>query len=233
MILNTIRGEAMQDKNKRKAFVERARDISIRHFADTAATYDTAYGTISPMHAESVREFLILLGPDAAVLDAACGTGVYFEMLLQHASRLFGIDQSEAMLSEARQKWPEVKTRCLALQHLQFCEEFAGAFQGVVCINALEWVLRDDWAAVLAGFRHVLSAGGLLYVTIEIPGEDERRALAQGPEEGAEAGEVAVHYWYNHFPAVDDVLAWAAQHGFRKEAHRHCAYYHHLLLRLT
>lgn len=224
----------MQDVNsKRQAFVVRARDISLRHFADTADKYDTVYGTIRPTHAESVREFLSQLDSDAAILDAACGTGVYFEMLTQQTSRLLGTDQSEAMLIKARQKWPGVRTRCLALQDLKSCDDLASAFQGVVCIDALEWILRDDWAGVLAGFRHVLAARGLLYLTVEIPGEDENRALAAAREEGAEVGEIAVHYWYNHFPALDDVLTWAAQHGFRKESHRQCAHYHHLLLRLS
>jgi cyclopropane fatty-acyl-phospholipid synthase-like methyltransferase len=219
--------------SKRQAFVQRAREISVRHFADTANQYDTVYGSIGVMHAESVRDFLDRLAPNSSVLDAACGTGVYFEMLAPSTSSLLGIDQSEAMLAKAREKWPQVKTRRLALQDLQSCTDLAGAFHGVVCIDALEWVLRDDWATVLAGFRHVLATDGLLYFTIEIPGEDESRALTAAPEEGAAAGEVAVHYWYNHFPNIDEVLAWVARHGFRKVSHRQCAHYHHLLLRLT
>ena len=218
--------------SKRQAFVERAREIALRHFDESATKYDTIYGSIEPVHAECVRQFLGKLGPDSSILDAACGTGNYFGMLALSTGRVLGIDQSEAMLDQARQKWPGVETRRLALQDLHSSADLAGKFGGVVCIDALEWIMRADWPNVLAGFRNVLAGGGILYITVEKPGEEESRALAVSPEEGAVDGEITVHYWYNHFPDVNEVLAWTLEYGFRKEAHRQCAHYHHLLLRL-
>jgi cyclopropane fatty-acyl-phospholipid synthase-like methyltransferase len=218
---------------RRKAFVERARDISLRHFQETATKYDTVYAEIGSVHAESVREFLGKLPPNAAILDAACGTGTYFEMLAPFAGRLLGIDQSDAMLAKAREKWPDVETEPVALQDLQARDDLAGTFNGVVCIDALEWVMKSDWPTVLSGFRNVLADSGLLYLTIEIPGEDERRALAAEREDGAAPGEIGVHYWYNHFPKLDDVLRWTSEHGFREESKRQCAHYHHLILRVS
>ncbi len=218
---------------KRRAFVERARDISLRHFQETATKYDTIYGSIGAVHAECVKEFLGKLPPRPAILDAACGTGTYFEMLVPCAGRLLGIDQSDAMLAKAREKWPDVDTEPLALQDLQSRDDFAGKFDGIVCIDALEWVMRSDWPRVLSGFRNALADSGLLYVTIEIPGEEERRVLAEAREEGAVPGEIGVHYWYNHFPEIDEVLRWTSDHGFREEVHRRSAHYHHLLLRLS
>src|SRR5258708_26605714 len=137
---------------KRRAFVERARDISLRHFQETATKYDTIYGSIGAVHAECVKEFLGKLPPRPAILDAACGTGTYFEMLVPCAGRLLGIDQSDAMLAKAREKWPDVDTEPLALQDLQSRDDFAGKFDGIVRIDALEWAIRSDGPRVLAGF---------------------------------------------------------------------------------
>jgi cyclopropane fatty-acyl-phospholipid synthase-like methyltransferase len=219
--------------DKRQAFVERAKDISLRHFQKTASKYDTVYGSIGEMHAQCVQEFLGKLPPRPNILDAACGTGTYFQMLAPCAGRLLGIDQSDAMLAKAREKWPDVATEPLMLQELLSRHDLSGQFHGVVCIDALEWVMKNDWPTVLSGFRNVLADDGLLYVTIEIPGEDERCALAGAREDGAAPGEISVHYWYNHFPEIHEVLTWTSGHGFRVEAHRQCAYYNHLLLRVS
>jgi cyclopropane fatty-acyl-phospholipid synthase-like methyltransferase len=216
-----------------QAFVERARNISLRHFQETASKYDSVYGSIGAVHAECIQEFLGKLPPSPVILDAACGTGTYFEIIASRAGRLLGIDQSEAMLARAREKWPAIETEPVALQNLRFRDDLAKKFHGIVCIDALEWVMKSDWQTVLTGFRNVLVENGLLYVTIEIPGEDERRALAAEREDGAAPGEIGVHYWYNHFPKIDEVLTWTCQHGFREETRRQCAYYHHLLLRLS
>ncbi|MGE4043609.1 MAG: class I SAM-dependent methyltransferase [Acetobacteraceae bacterium] len=69
----------------------------------------TSSPQISPVHAECLEDFLSRLGPSAAVLDAAYGTGQYFGALVGRTSRLLCIDHSAAMLARAGEKHPDVE----------------------------------------------------------------------------------------------------------------------------
>ncbi len=151
------------------------------------------------------------------MLDAACGTGQYFGALVGRTSRLLGIDQPAAMLARAGEKHPDVETREVSLQALEDQRDMEAGFDGVMCIDALEWILRPP---VLQVFDRVLRPKGHVYITVEIPGEEERRELAHPPAEGAAQGEIRVKHWYNHFPSAGDVGAWLHEAGFDLELER-------------
>ena len=217
--------------NIRRDFLNRAKAIAVEHFNSSAHEYDTVFHSIGPIHAACLEEFLSRLGSSPAILDAACGTGRFFDALSSRAGRLVGIDQSVAMLGQALAKRPGIATRHLSLQELGDVAEFQGAFDGLVCIDAMEWVLRDDWPIVLAGFNSVLTSGGYAYLTIEIPGAHERRELSQPPAEGAVPGEIRVHDWYNHFPSANAVARWVVDADFDLEYQMEGEYYWHIILR--
>ena len=220
-----------KQSDRRRMFVDRANLTALEHFKQTADLYDSRFPEISPTHRECLEYFLFQLGPSPSVLDAACGTGLYFEALVGRVGRLLGIDQSAEMLTVARKKHPEVETRRSSLQELRGEAAMAESFDGILCIDALEWILRDDWPVVLEGFSNVLRPNGYVYMTVEIPGEVEKRELACPLLEGAAKGEIRVKHWYNHFPSGEDVSAWLDDAGFAIEFEKHCAYYRHLCLR--
>ena len=56
-----------------------------------AGDFDAQWGEIEPTHQAFVERFLQLLPPDGRVLDAACGTGKYFPMVLASERRLLGV----------------------------------------------------------------------------------------------------------------------------------------------
>lgn len=221
----------MTERSLRRAFLDRAQMIALTHFETTARAYDKQFSGISPTHADSLSELLGRLPEAPAVLDAACGTGRYFDTLAERTSRLLGTDQSAAMLARAAQKHPGIETRRVSLQALRDERDLMGAFDGVICVDALEWIFRDDWPSVLEGFSQVLRSRGYAYLTVEIPGEVEQRELAAPPAKGAAPGEIRVKYWYNHFPSNNDVTGWINQTGFRIERETQCEYYRHLILR--
>lgn len=224
----------MTDKEYiRRIFLDRSRSIALEHFEKTAHDYDNHFPDISPVHAECLKYFLSRLGQSPAILDAACGTGLYFDALAEHAGRLLGIDQSAAMLARARHKHSNFETRRMSLIALKDQPDMKATFDGLTCIDALEWIMRDDWLAVLQGFNQVLRPRGHAYITVEIPGEVEILELALPPTEGAVQGEIRVKYWYNHFPSVDDVCAWIDEAGFEIELEKRSEYYRHLILRKT
>lgn len=60
-----------------------------------APIYDDKWGaTIDPTHQRFFNRFLDLCLPQGLILDAACGTGKYWPLVLASGRTPFGIDQS-------------------------------------------------------------------------------------------------------------------------------------------
>jgi SAM-dependent methyltransferase len=57
-------------------------------------------------HRQFIEKFLGRLGAHSAILDAACGAGLYDGMLLEAGHSVVGIDQSAGMLAQAREHFP-------------------------------------------------------------------------------------------------------------------------------
>jgi cyclopropane fatty-acyl-phospholipid synthase-like methyltransferase len=168
--------------------------------------------------------------PHSNVLDAACGTGKYWPILLARGVQVKGIDQSSEMLRRASQKHPQVPVEKRGLQEIDEQE----AFDGIVCIDAMENVFPEDWPRVLANFHRALKPGGMLYLTVELGDPDEiRRALQTAREAGLPVvpGEVALE-GYHFYPAIDQVHSLMAESGFAVwEACEGDEYYHLLAQR--
>jgi len=101
--------------------------------------------------------------PAERVLDVACGTGKWLEILARRAdfSELVGIDKVPAMLRVARQRLGERATflQCEAAQ-LPFGDAY---FQLVTCTNALHYFTNAG--ATLREIRRVISPHGNLVIT--------------------------------------------------------------------
>jgi len=120
-------------------------------------------------HQEYLQKFLGRLAPHSSLLSAACGAGRIDGMLLEAGHSVVGIDQSEGMLMRARERFPrehfpEVRYERIGLQEMDFRE----AFDGVICIDAMEHVCPEDWPGILRGFREALKPGGVLYFTVNV-----------------------------------------------------------------
>ena len=103
---------------------ERRQTAEERHDAIHAFTYDEQYGEITDAHRRFVAELVEGCPPGGTVLDAACGTGKYFAMVLDAGRRVVGTDQSTGMLARARARFPEVPLERVGLQELAFDAEF-------------------------------------------------------------------------------------------------------------
>jgi SAM-dependent methyltransferase len=125
-----------------------------------APTYDAYWGvTILPTHERFFKRFLELCPSQALILDAACGTGKYWPMILESRRKIFGIDQSQAMLDIACAKHPQVPIEKMGLQEMPFHE----AFDAACCMDAMEFVFPEDWPQVLSNLHHTIKPGGYLY----------------------------------------------------------------------
>jgi ubiquinone/menaquinone biosynthesis C-methylase UbiE len=197
---------------------ERRQTTEERHDTIHAFTYDDQYGEIGETHRRFVTELLDGCPPGGTVLDAACGTGKYFGMVLESGRRVVGTDQSTGMLARARSRFPQVPVERVGLQELAF----DGEFDAVMCIDAMENVPPEDWPRVVANLRRALRPGGRLYLTVEEVDDDElERVFALATAQGlpvVRGEETAKDAGYHYYPSRDQVAAWLEEAGLRVEA---------------
>jgi ubiquinone/menaquinone biosynthesis C-methylase UbiE len=185
---------------------ERRQTAEERHDTIHAFTYDDQYGEIGPTHRRFVTDLLERCPPDGTVLDAACGTGKYFAMVLDAERRVVGTDQSTGMLARARARFPGVPLERIGLQELAFDAEF----DAVMCIDAMENIPPEDWPRVVANLRRALRPGGHLYLTVEqVDDEELDREFAEATARGLPVvrGEES-RDGYHYYPAREQVEYW-------------------------
>jgi SAM-dependent methyltransferase len=195
---------------------------------------------VQPEHQAFVERFLERLPHGGAVLDAACGPGRYFDLVLVSGRSVLGVDHSEIYLAAAKDRHPEVKTE----RHKLAALPYRAQFDGVMCVDAMEMVPPEEWPLVVERFRQALRPGGWLYLTVELVPPEEiselnKRLLDQALP--AVAGEVIwePEGYYHYYPPLDQVRAWLGDAGFEiiedveGPWHEQGYAYHHLLARLT
>ena len=195
-----------------------------------APIYDADWGvSIAPAHQRFFVRFLGLCPAGALILDAACGTGKYWPLILASGRTVLGIDQSQEMLKRAHAKNPEVATEKVGLQEMSYQEAFAGA----CCMDAMEFIFPEDWLLVLSNLHRALLPGGPLYFTVEIADEQAiAQAFAAGQEMGLPVvyGEWAHEGGYHYYPRIEQVRAWIDQANFELIDEAEDDEYHHFLV---
>ena len=182
--------------------------------------FDERWGEVDDLHRSYVAAFLSRLPGRGVVLDAACGTGKYFQMVLDAGRTLLGVDHSSGHLTRARQKFPHVPTEKHDLQELPYREEF----DGVMCIDAMEFFPPEDWPVVMGRFRQATRSDGWLYLTIELAPDEE---LTLATEKARRSGLPVVSgealwddpdgAYYHYYPSIPQVHGWLADAGFEIE----------------
>jgi SAM-dependent methyltransferase len=191
---------------------DRRQTAEERYDAIWAFAYDDEYGEIGPTHRRFVAAVVERCPPGGTVLDAACGTGKYFSMVLAAGRRVVGTDQSSGMLARTRAKFPGVPTEKVGLQELSF----QGEFDAVLCVDAMEFVPPEDWPRVLRNLRRAMRPGGHLYLTVELADEQAlARSFAEATERGLPvvSGEMVEADAYHYYPPSEQVATWVGEAG--------------------
>ena len=173
-----------------------------------APIYDDNWGSyINDTHRAFLNHLLDACPPGCTILDAACGTGKYWPIILASGRAIYGIDQSQQMLLKAQAKFPGVTVEKLGMQEMRFVE----AFDGIICVDAMEFVFPEDWPVVLENFRRALKPAGRLYFTVELLDEEEiRAAFSAGQQLGLPLveGEHAHEGGYHYYPPIAQIRRW-------------------------
>ena len=196
--------------------------------------YDENWGSnIDPVHAGLVTHLAHTCPVDGSILDAACGTGKYWPILLDSGNAFCGIDQSQGMLDRAHAKFPQMKLAKIGLQELPY----QNAFDVIICTDALEMIFPEDWPRVFHNFHRALKREGQLYFTVEIMDDYEIErdyqagfdlglpivygesvfAAGQGEEDGG----------YHYYPSMDQVKKWISEARFTIKVEAEANDYHH------
>jgi SAM-dependent methyltransferase len=204
-------------------------------------------------HREYLQKFLERVPPHSTLLSAACGAGRYDGMLLDAGHTVVGIDQSAGMLARARERFPGARYEKIGLQEMDFRE----AFDGVICMDAMEHVCLEDWPGVLRGFREALKPGGVLYFTVDLADANVlEEAFDQAKSRGLPvvlgelvsdvdlayecvkasgtsvvSGELADKAVYHYYPSLEQVRTWIGQAGLAIEDEGAGNGYEHFVVR--
>lgn len=169
---------------ERKEWLRRMRAVTEEMYDRLSPLYWERWGfSADETHQVFLRKFLERIPPGSRVLSAACGAGRYDGLLLEGGHWVVGADQSAGMLARAREHFPSEQFPRLAyekigLQELAETAGFQGAFDGLICMDALEHVCPEDYPAILRGFAQVVKPGGAVYFTAD--------TFAEAPEDGVD-----------------------------------------------
>jgi ubiquinone/menaquinone biosynthesis C-methylase UbiE len=152
-------------------WTESQSDAAQRMYTERATNYEDSW---HPDYSKRFME-LVPIKPGDRVLDLACGTGLEAVIAARHVGDdgiVVGVDITEAMLSEAREKLDHDETlhrRLGLVRHsvtdLTDCPNVdRGSFDLILCSNA--FVLFENPKEVVAHWREYLKPGGRVAIDI-------------------------------------------------------------------
>jgi SAM-dependent methyltransferase len=187
------------------------REIEERYDTLWASQYGEKWGTYgNASHRHFLDRFMGFLPEHSTVLDAACGAGRYMGTLLEKGHKVVGIDQSQGMLDRVKERFPAVHVEKVGLQEMAY----DAAFDGAICVDAMEHVFPEDWPGVLSNLRRALKPEGYLYFTVEMAAASEiEDAFMRGQVLGLPIayGESADEDVYHYHPPLQRVRKWVRE----------------------
>jgi len=109
----------------------------------------------------------IVLPPQARVLDAGCGTGLLAELLASRCASYTGVDFSQAMIDQARERAARLGLRGCEFVRADLVDHMRAngdAYDAVFMLDISGHVPDAEWSAIVAAAWHALRPGGRVYL---------------------------------------------------------------------
>jgi len=218
----------MDNETARANFLRELPQFIEQRFDRIADSYDSIYGECGVQHLSSVATIAEFV-EGGELLDAACGTGKYWELLEGSGATVTGFDISPNMLKMAAAAQHSNPTKQGRVERLGSESGWEGKFSGVICVDAMEWIAPERWPEVLRGFRYVTKPGSKIYISRELPDFDEMLRLLEPAKSPLIEGELAEADLYSHFATHNQVEQWLANAKFRIDSAQEGDGYEHLI----
>lgn len=237
---------------ERAEWLKKIREHAEALYDHISPQYWVTFGqNVEEAHRVYFQKFVERVPPGGNVLSAACGAGRFDGMLLEAGYHVVGIDQSAGMLARAKEHFPQIEYKKMALQEIYFQE----AFDGIICMDAMEHICPEDYPEILRSFQEALKPGGVLYFTADREEEPDfdlnlyyERAKALGlpvvfgevidetayewaiqqPELSGEQSDIAVYHYY---PPLDKIRTWLNEADLAIEEEGAGSGFHHFVVR--
>ena len=127
-----------------------------------AAAWDAARTSFQRDERRYLEAVLDGLPAPSRILDLGCGTGrPMAEFVLGRGHHVTGVDQSEALLSIARERFPEGEWIHSRIEDFAF----DGRYHGAICWDSLFHIERVHHEGILASIHGCLAPGARLMLT--------------------------------------------------------------------
>lgn len=165
--------------------------------------YDEKHSFVWKFGASAIE--LLAPQPGEQILDIGCGTGQLTAQIAESGATVIGLDNSPAMIEEARRLFPSIEFQLADAHDFSFEQQFDGVFSNA----ALHWI--NDPAKVVSCLNKALKRDGRL--ALEFGGQGNVQCLAGAIESASEEvlGRRVSHPWY--FPSIAQFGSVLEQHG--------------------
>ncbi len=113
---------------------------------------------------EETNTFLSLLPKEATILDVGCAGGYKTNYIKNKGFKIQGIDFSEGMIEDAKEKFPDITFEVLDVYNL---DNLTKTFDGVFSQAVLLHIPKKRIMEVLEKMKTKLNKGGLLHIAVK------------------------------------------------------------------
>lgn len=168
-----------------------------------AGLYDAKHAFVWKYGASLIE--LLAPKPGERILDLGCGTGHLTAQIAAAGADVVGIDNSPAMIEQARREYPSLRFELADAREFAFAEPFDAVFSNAV----LHWIKQPE--RVAAGVRRGLKPGGRFVA--EFGGRGNVRVIVAALRSACDALDCGPmpDLWY--YPSVAEYATLLEHHG--------------------
>lgn len=171
-----------------------------------ADLYDGKHSYVS-QYGESLLK-LLDPKPNEIICDIGCGTGDLAKQILESGAQVLGIDKSESMINEAKNKYSDIQFKTQDIKAFHAHQKFDAIFSNAT----LHWIKQPE-QAIMSIFNAIKPGGRFV---AELGGQDNIKCIVDGINSALDyfnfSNNKGNNPWY--FPSVSEYTSILEKQGF-------------------